>query len=358
MHETYNVFVINPGSTSTKLSFFKNRQEVCTETVSHDAERLQQYQSVAAQTSFRQEILETFLNDNRIRFRHIHAVVGRGGLLKPIPSGTYRVNPEMIQDLVEAKYGEHASNLGAVLADRIARKAGCPAYIVDPVVVDEMQPVARLSGHPMFQRKSIFHALNQKAVARQAAEMLGKSYQDCRLIVTHLGGGISVGAHVNGRVVDVNNALDGEGPFSPERAGSVPAGDLIGLCFSGKLEEKKIRKMLVGSGGLIAYLGTHNLKEILERIKTENSETERVLHAMGYQVCKEIGALAAVMQGDVDAIVITGGIAFAKEFTDMIQQYVSWISRIIVIPGEAEMDALAAGAYRILMNEEEEREYN
>jgi butyrate kinase len=287
----------------------------------------------------------------------LNAVVGRGGLLKPIAGGTYRINPDMIHDLSRAKYGEHASNLGAVLAGRVAKKADCPAYIVDPVVVDEMADAARYSGHPLISRKSIFHALNQKAVARKAAQKLGKSYMQCRLIVAHMGGGISIGAHMNGRVIDVNNALDGEGPFSPERAGGVPAGDLIALCYSGRYPEKKMRRMLVGSGGLTAYLGTNDLREIERRIREAETDAENVFNAMAYQIGKEIGAMAAALQGGVDGIVLTGGLAFSEAFVKAIEAHIDWIAPVQVFPGEAEMEALVEGAYRVLKGEEEEKSY-
>ncbi|MFC1568858.1 butyrate kinase [bacterium] len=351
------ILVINPGSTSTKLSMFENQNEIYTETIHHDTDSLNSFSSIMDQQSFRYAIVKDFLVRNNIQIHKLSAVVGRGGLLKPIPSGTYRVNTIMIQDLKLATYGEHACNLGAILGDAISQEVHCPAYIVDPVVVDEMNPIARYSGHPMIQRKSIFHALNQKAVARQAANQLGKPYQDCQFIVAHLGGGISIGAHVKGQVVDVNNALDGEGPFSPERAGGVPAGDLISLCYSEQFDEKTIRKSLVGKGGLIAYIGTHDLREIQKKIEQGEPNVELVLKAMVYQICKEIGAMAAVMHGQIDAIVITGGIAYSNECVEAIKKQVSWISPIIVIPGEAEMDALAQGTFRVITGEEKEKEY-
>lgn len=351
------ILVINPGSTSTKLALCYNLKEFSTETIHHDADTLRTYRSVMEQQSFRYFIIEQFCQSNKIQIQNINAVVGRGGLLKPISSGTYRVNASMIHDLKNAKYGEHASNLGAILADQVAKKANCPAYIVDPVVVDEMVPEARYSGHPIIQRKSIFHALNQKAIARRAALKLGKTYEDCRFIVVHLGGGISIGVHVKGRVIDVNNALDGEGPFSPERAGSVPAGDLIALCYSGRYKEEELRRKLVGSGGLTAYLGTNDLQEITSRIKQGDTEAELVLHAMNYQIAKNIGAMAAVLNGKVDAIVITGGVALSKVCIQTIKGYVSWIGPVLIFPGEAEMEALAEGVYRVLTGEDEEQVY-
>lgn len=357
MPDELYILVINPGSTSTKLAIFQNQLEIRTETLKHDFVTLSQYPSVISQKEFRLHILESFLGQNSKDLQSLDAVVGRGGLLKPISSGTYGVNEMMLEDLQQARYGEHASNLGAILADAIARKAHCPAFIVDPVVVDEMELVARYSGHPLITRKSIFHALNQKSTARKASDQIGKSYEQCRLIVVHLGGGISIGAHQNGRVIDVNNALDGDGPFSPERAGGLPTGDLIGLCFSGKYKEKTLRHMFVGEGGLNAYLGTHDLQEIKRKYKHHQKEAEIVLQAMTYQICKEIGAMGAVLQGRIDAIVITGGMAFSEELVTAIQNQVAWIAPVIVIPGETEMEALAQGAYRVLIGEEEAKVY-
>jgi len=357
MADIMRILVINPGSTSTKLALYQDRKEMCMEIIGHDDRELQSFRFVINQQSFRSAIIEKFIQRNKIRLQDIHAVVGRGGLLKPIASGTYRVNSQMIHDLKQAKYGEHASNLGAVLADQIAQRANCPAYIVDPVVVDEMSPEARYSGHPMLPRKSIFHALNQKAVARKAAQKLGVPYSACHLVVVHLGGGISIGAHAKGRVIDVNNALDGEGPFSPQRAGGVPAGDLITLCYSGQYQEKELRRMLVGSGGVTAYLGTHDLQEISSKIKKGDKKAELVLYAMIYQIAKDIGAMASVLQGHIDAIVLTGGVAFSESCVKAIKKHVSWIAPILVFPGEAEMEALAEGAYRVLTDEEKENSY-
>lgn len=357
MPKVFHILVINPGSTSTKLALFRNQLQINSETLRHDSAVLSQYSTIISQKDFRFQILESFLDQNRTSEVKFDAVVGRGGLLRPISSGTYRVNNIMIKDLEQARYGEHASNLGAILADAIARKVRCPAFIVDPVVVDELAPVARYSGHPVITRKSIFHALNQKSTARQAAMQIGKSYEQCRLIVVHLGGGISIGAHLNGQVIDVNNALDGDGPFSPERAGGLPAGDVIGLCFSGKYDEKTLRHMFVGEGGLVAYLGTHDLQEIKRKCKHHQKAAENILQAMVYQICKEIGAMSVVLQGQVDAIVITGGMAHSEDIASAIQKQISWIAQLILIPGEAEMEALAHGAYRVLTGEEKAKAY-
>nr|WP_250160247.1 butyrate kinase [Caloranaerobacter azorensis] len=288
----------------------------------------------------------------------LSAVVGRGGLLKPIAGGTYKVNERMLEDLKVGVLGEHASNLGGILAHEIASQLNIPAFIVDPVVVDEMEDVARISGMPELERKSIFHALNQKAVARRAAKELGKAYNEVNLIVAHLGGGISVGAHKNGRVIDVNNALDGEGPFSPERTGGLPVGDLVKLCFSGKYTLAEMKKKIKGNGGLVAYLGTNDAREVVKMIENGDKKAELVYKAMAYQVAKEIGSLAAVLEGKVDGIILTGGIAYDKRFTKWIIDRVSFISKVFVYPGEDEMIALAEGGLRVLRGEEEAKVYN
>ncbi|WP_347877413.1 butyrate kinase [Caloranaerobacter azorensis] len=302
-------------------------------------------------------ILET-LNEKGINLTKLSAVVGRGGLLKPIAGGTYKVNERMLEDLKVGVLGEHASNLGGILAHEIASQLNIPAFIVDPVVVDEMEDVARISGMPELERKSIFHALNQKAVARRAAKELGKAYNEVNLIVAHLGGGISVGAHKNGRVIDVNNALDGEGPFSPERTGGLPVGDLVKLCFSGKYTLAEMKKKIKGNGGLVAYLGTNDAREVVKMIENGDKKAELVYKAMAYQVAKEIGSLAAVLEGKVDGIILTGGIAYDKRFTKWIIDRVSFISKVFVYPGEDEMIALAEGGLRVLRGEEEAKVYN
>jgi len=286
------------------------------------------------------------------------AVVGRGGLIRPIPSGTYEVDETMLEELRQAKYGEHASNLGAVLAYEIAKLAGVKAYIVDPVVVDEMWDVARISGHPEFERKSIFHALNQKAVARRAAAELGKRYEDVNLIVVHMGGGISIGAHMKGRVVDVNNALDGDGPFTPERSGTLPLTQLVDLCFSGKYTKEWILKRIKGNGGLVAYLGTNSAVTVQERISKGDQQAELVYRAMAFKIAKWIGKMAAALKGEVDAIVLTGGIAYDQRYmVPWLKEYVSFIAPVLVYPGGDEERALALGVLRVLKGEEKSKSY-
>jgi butyrate kinase len=353
----YRLLVINPGSTSTKIGIYDNERSIFEETLRHDTAEINKYRNVIDQYEFRkQTILET-LNTEGINLQKLSAVVGRGGVLRPIPGGTYRVNEEMIADLRSGRYGEHASNLGGIIAQEIASQFNIPSFIVDPVVVDELEPVARISGVPEIERKSIFHALNQKAVARRVAGQMGKSYTDVRFIVSHMGGGITVGVHKYGRVVDVNNGLHGDGPFSPERAGTVPAGDLVGLSFSGQFFSGEVLRKLVGNGGLVGYLGTNDARRVEEMIEQGDKKAKIVYEAMAYQVAKEIGSCAAVLEGKVDGIILTGGLAYGKAFVQMIEQRVDWIAPVTIVPGENELQALAEGGLRVLRGEEEEKGY-
>ena len=357
MTKDFRLLVINPGSTSTKIAVFSDENMEFSETLRHSVEELSQYNSVADQYEFRLNIILNTLKEKNVDINSLSAIVGRGGLLKPIEGGTYKVNETMLEDLRKAERGEHASNLGAILAYGIANMIGVDAYIVDPVVVDELNDVARISGLKDIERKSIFHALNQKAVARRHAKSQGKRYEDMNLIVVHLGGGISVGAHQKGRVVEVANALDGEGPFSPERSGGLPVGDLVKLCYSGKYTYEEMKKKLVGKGGLVSYLNTNSAMEVSERIEKGDEYAKLVYYAMAYQTAKEVGACAAALKGNVDGILITGGIAHDKMFTDWIKEMVSFIADVYVYPGEDELKALAEGALRVLKNEEVAKEY-
>ncbi|MGB9790893.1 MAG: butyrate kinase [Thermotoga caldifontis] len=354
----FRILVINPGSTSTKLAIFEDEDCKTSQTIYHDSRELSKYAHLFDQYEFRKQTLLKFLEDSGYRPSDFSAVAGRGGLIRPIPSGTYEVDETMLEELRQAKYGEHASNLGAVLAHEIAKLAGVKAYIVDPVVVDEMWDVARLSGHPELERKSIFHALNQKAVARLAAAELGKKYEEVNLIVVHMGGGISIGAHMKGRVVDVNNALDGDGPFTPERSGTLPLTQLIDLCYSGKYTKEWILKRIKGNGGLVAYLGTNSALEVQERINKGDREAELVYRAMAYQIAKWIGKMAAALRGEVDAIVLTGGIAYDQRYmVSWLKDYVSFIAPVLVYPGGNEERALALGVLRVLRGEEKSKNY-
>lgn len=354
----YKILTINPGSTSTKIALFENETELLSQNIHHSAAGLAERYRIIDQYSFRMQAIETFLLENGIEPGSLSAVVGRGGLLHPLEGGTYEVNEKMVKDLTEQRWGEHASNLGGLIARAFAEKLDIPAFIVDPVVVDEMADIARITGLPELPRKSIFHALNQKAVARKAACDLGTSYFRANLIVVHLGGGITIGAHQQGRVIDVNNGLDGEGPFTPERSGTLPIGDLARLCFSNVHSEIRILQKIRGKGGMVAHLGTNDMKEVRQRIDQGDKQALLVYQAMAYQIAKYIGAMAVVLKGNVDAIVITGGIAYDEEFIGWITESVNFIARVVVYPGEKELEALAMGALRVLNGDEKAKVYN
>ena len=351
------LLVINPGSTSTKIGVFEEEELVFEETLRHSVEELAPYNRVFDQYKFRKDIILKSLEKNNIDVSSLTGIIGRGGLLKPIEGGTYEVNHTMLEDLKIGVQGEHASNLGGIIAYEIAEEIGVKSYIVDPTVVDELEDVARISGLKDIERRSIFHALNHKAVARRHAGSQGRKYEDMNLIVVHLGGGVSVGAHKKGRVVEVANALDGEGPFSPERSGSLPVGDLVKLCYSGKYTHEDMKKMIKGNGGLVSYLDTNSAMEVAERIENGDEYAELIYYAMAYQVAKEIGACAAVLRGDVEGILLTGGIAHDKQFTNWIEEKVSFIAPVYVYPGEDELAALAQGGLRVLRREEVAKEY-
>ncbi|MGB5823342.1 MAG: butyrate kinase [Proteocatella sp.] len=353
----YKILAINPGSTSTKIAVFSNENLIMEKTLRHSNEEIQKYENVAAQKSFRKEVIIESLVEVGISPHGFDAIVGRGGLLMPMEGGTYEVNDVMLEDLAVGIQGEHASNLGGIIAKEIADMAVVPAFIVDPVVVDEMDDIARISGIPEIERISIFHALNQKAVARRFAKGAGKKYDEVNVVVAHLGGGVSVGAHRKGRVVDVNNALDGDGAFSPERAGSLPVGQMIELCFSGKYTKDYLKKRIKGNGGLVAYLNTNDAREVEALIKGGDKKAELIYEAMAYQVSKDIAASCAVLNCDVDAIILTGGIAYSEMMTTWIKERISKLAEVIVYPGEDEMIALAEGALRVLNKEEIAKEY-
>ncbi|WOV88902.1 butyrate kinase [Sporosarcina oncorhynchi] len=354
---SFRILVINPGSTSTKIGVYDDDQLVMEETLRHSNEELARFSSISDQYSFRKGTILHSIEQGGVELASLNAVCGRGGLLRPISGGTYEVNDVMIEDLKNGYSGQHASNLGGIIANEIASFLDIPAFIVDPVVVDEMHPLARVSGFSLISRKSIFHALNQKAVARRFAKQTGKSYEELRLIVTHMGGGITVGAHRYGKVIDVNNGLHGDGPFSPERAGTVPSGELVELCYSGTYFRKEVMTKLVGQGGLVGYLGTNDAVTVEKRIQNGDKEAEHIYEAMAYQVAKEIGSAAAVLEGQVDGIILTGGLAYGKQYVEMIASRVGWIADVIVYPGEDELQALAEGALRVLTGEENAKTY-
>ncbi len=349
--------IINPGSTSTKIGVFEDETLLFEETLRHTTEEIAQFPMIVDQKDFRKKIITDLLESKNFDINSLDVVVGRGGMLKPIPGGTYAVTDDLLEDLKVGVQGQHASNLGGILAREIGDEIGVPSYIVDPVVVNELMPIARYSGHPDLPRTSVFHALNQKAVAKRYAKEIGKSYEELRLIGVHMGGGVSVAAHEYGRVVDVFNALDGDGAFSPERAGAVPVGKLIGLCFSGKYTEKEVRKMLTGNGGFNAYLGTNDMREVTKRANEGDEKAKEAKEAFLLQVSKDIGSMACVLNGKVDQIIVTGGIAYGADVVAGLKERCGWIAPFTVYPGEDELLALAQGALRVMNGEEEVKEY-
>lgn len=349
--------IINPGSTSTKIGVFEDETLLFEETLRHSTEEIAQYASIVDQKDFRKQIILDLLKEKDFDIRSLQVIVGRGGMLKPIPGGTYAVSDDLLHDLKIGKQGQHASNLGGILAREIGDEIGVPSYIVDPVVVDELMPIARYSGVPELPRTSVFHALNQKAVAKRYAKEKGVSYESLNLIVVHMGGGVSVGAHEKGRVIDVFNALDGDGAFSPERAGAVPSGTLIRMCFSGEYTEKEVYKKIVGGGGFNAYLGTNDMRDVAKMIDEGDTHADEVREAFILQVCKNIGSMSCVLKGKVDAIIVTGGIAYNKAVVDKMEERAGFIAPFTVYPGEDELLALAQGALRVLNGEEKAMEY-
>jgi butyrate kinase len=354
--DAIKTLAINPGSTSTKIAVFENMRPVFQKTIRHSSEELSPYTKITDQYTFRKQVIVDELIGAQIPM-DFTIIMGRGGLVKPIESGVYEVNETMVQDLRNSSMREHASSLGGLIARDIADSlSDCKAYIADPVVVDELQDLARYSGHPDFPRISIFHALNQKAVARTYAKSIDRKYEDINLIVVHLGGGISVGAHQKGRVVDVNQALDGEGPFSPERSGTLPAGKLVDVMASG-VSQEEMRKKIVGQGGLVAYMGTNSAVEVEQMALNGDKKASEVYQAMAYQVAKEIGAASAVLKGQVDAIILTGGIAYSDLFIQYVTYRIAWIAPVRVFPGEDEMRALAQNAYLVATGEISPKNY-
>ena len=349
--------IINPGSTSTKIGVFEDETLLFEETLRHSTEEIAQYASIVDQKDFRKQIILDLLEKKNFDIKSLQVIVGRGGMLKPIPGGTYAVSDELLEDLKIGKQGQHASNLGGILAREIGDSIGVPSYIVDPVVVDELMPIARYSGVPELPRTSVFHALNQKAVAKRYAKEKGVAYDSLNLIVVHMGGGVSVGAHEKGRVIDVFNALDGDGAFYPERAGAVPSGALIKMCFSGEYTEKEVYKKIVGGGGFNAYLGTNDMRDVAKMIDEGDSHADEVREAFILQVCKNIGSMSCVLKGKVDQIIVTGGIAYNKAVVDKMEERAGFIAPFTVYPGEDELLALTQGALRVLSGEEEAMVY-
>jgi butyrate kinase len=352
----FMILALNPGSTSTKIGLFKDDQCLIKETLRHNAEETAANLDRQQQAAFRRAAILKFLGKNIIDPARLAAIVVRGGLLKPLASGTYLVNDHIYNDLYSAKYGWHASNLGSIIALPLADELGIPVYTVDPVTVDEFEPEARYSGLKGVQRLSMSHALNMKAMARTAAKLVGKRYEEMNLVVVHLGSGISVSAHRCGKMIDVNNANE-EGPFSLERCGTLPALGLVRLCFSGSQSQEEVTSLLTGQGGIYSYLGTKDFISVEQRINEGDQEASQVVSAMAYQVAKEIGAMAAVLKGKVNLIVITGGMANAKTLVDLITEKISFIARVQVLAGEEELEALASGALRVLRGEDRALDY-
>lgn len=349
------IFVINPGSTSTKTAVFEDEKAVWMSGGHHPTAETAVFHNINEQYEYRKEFILNSLRKSGIDCK-FDAVIGRGGLTKPLQGGIYAVNTKMVYDLQHAK-NQHACNLGAIIAYDIAGECGCPAFMADPGVVDELQPLARITGLPSMKKVTIFHALNSKAVSRKYAKSVGRRYEDMNLIVAHLGGGISVGAHCKGLVIDVNNALNGDGPFSPERSGTLPMDQLVDLCFSGKYSQKQIMKMITGQGGIVAHLGTNDMITVSREAENGNEPYRTVLDAMLYSVAKQVGAMYVALDGQVDAIIYTGGIAYSKYCIDTLKRRTSYMAPVVVMPGEGEMESLAYNALGALNGELEIKEY-
>jgi len=348
---------INPGSTSTKIAVYKDDQEVFKKSIAHKTEELKSFATIWDQYDFRKDAILETLKEQNFSLEDLDVIVCRGGNIKPVPGGTFRVSTQMLEDAESGLYGVHAATLGMRIGFDLGEKLDIPVLTIDVPATDEMCAYAKYSGLPQIERKSRFHALNQKAVARKLAGQLDREYEELNLIVIHLGGGISVGAHQKGRVIDVNNALDGDGPFAPERAGDLPSEGLVKLCFSGVYTEADVFRLLSGKGGLVAHLGTSSGLEVTEMINAGDKKAEEVFMAMGYQVAKEIGAAAAVLDGDVEGIIFTGSLAYSKMLMEFITKKVKFISKIYMLPGENEMETLALGALRYVRGEEELKIY-
>jgi len=351
----YRILAVNPGSTSTKIAVYENGDEILKENIPVDQDIISAYKCVLDQLEHRFDLIKKTLIDNGVKPDSFDAVVGRGGILAPMPSGTYLVTEEMTGYLKEAPRGEHASNLGAFIAEKFAHMSGCEAYIVDPVSVDELTDVARISGAPEIKRSSLVHALNQKAVARKVAADLGKKYEDCRFIVAHLGTGITIGAHSSGKIVDVVGAK-ADGPFSPERAGGLPVGELVDLIFSGRYTKEELKKKLLSGWGIVAYLGTRDIREVFKMAEND-PEARIILKAFVYQIAKGIGELCTVLDGEIDAVILTGGMAYSDRLMEMLQKKIKFLAPIVIIPGENELEALYKGVERVLLKEERPRIY-
>ena len=346
------ILTINPGSTSTKIALFEEEAQIMSAKVNHTIEELKAFEKIYDQADYRRKLIVDTLNEKGVNLSELTAISARGGNMHPVVGGTYMVNAEMLEDLKVGVMGQHASNLGGIIANAIAAPLNISAYVVDPVIVDEMEPIAKISGTPEIARKAKDHPLNQKAVSRKIAENMGGKYEDFNFVVAHMGGGISIGVHKNGKIIDTNNCLDGDGPMSPERSGGVPFFSLVELCYSGKYTKEELRKKLVGGGGLAAYLGTNDALKVEAMIAEGNEKAKLMYEAMAYQVAKEIGAGATALKGKVDRIIITGGLAYSKMLMGWIKERVEFIAPVELYPGELEMEALALGVLRVMDNKE------
>lgn len=349
------ILAINPGSTSTKISIFEDTNLLFEEVLRHPAEELSKYPTLKDQYGYREDMITAFIKSKGFSVKDIDAIAARGGLIGPIEGGTYKIDEKLAERLGTNMV--HASNLAGLIAYDLTKEYNIPSFITNPVTVDEMEDIAKITGIPGITRKSKFHALNQKAVAGKVADKLGKTYEECNLIVVHLGGGVSIGAHQKGKVIDVNNCIDGDGPMSPNRAGSLPVESVIELCFSGKYTEKSLKTYVSSEAGLWAYLGTSDTRDVQKMIAAGNKEAETLYKAFAYQVSKGIGAMTTVLKGKVDAIVITGGIAYSDQFVGMIKERTSFLGNIIVMPGEEEMLALAESVLRVMSGKEKVKVY-
>jgi butyrate kinase len=356
MKKSRHILAINVGSTSTKVAFYRDSERLVQESIAYSASDLARYASLEEQLPLRAEGLRKFIEKNAIDMGKVDLVISRGGLGRPGPAGAYTIDEAMCDDLMQGKYGKHPSALGPSMALALARQHRMPAVVIDPPSTDEFQPLARVSGLPEIERKSAFHALNQKAAARKAARQLKKRYEEINLVVAHLGGGITIGAHLKGQVIDCTHGLN-EGPFSPERAGALPTQDLLDLAQSGRVSPKDLARKLVGQGGLAAYLGTTNAVDVEAAVKKGDAKAELIYRAMAYQIAKDIGAMAAVLWGDIDGVVLTGGLAHSEMLTGWVTQQTQFLAPVFIFPGEDEMEAMAEGALRILRGEETPREY-
>lgn len=357
MPEHFKIFVINPGSTSTKIALYKGKKNIFTETIAHDPGELARFEAIADQKDFRKKIILERLKKRSVKLGDLDIIVARGGLTKPVAGGIYRINKKMLLDVRNVKlYGrEHASSLASLIAFDLSEVAGVPAVTRDPVATDEMEPIARISGFPGIKRLSLFHALNVKAVGRKARASLGK--KKANLVIVHMGGGISVASYKSGEVIDVNNAVLGMGPFTPQRTGALPTADLLNLCYSGKFTGNQLLKKMAKKSGLIGYLGTDDLVEIEKRIKSGDKKAALVYEAMAYQIAKEIGAYATVFHGKIDAVVFTGGMARSRKLIGTLKKRVSFLGRILVFPGEEEQEALALAGLAVLQKKVKPKTY-